>query len=329
MSGGLDLGVLAVAACAGGLAASVLLLVVGLRGVVVDPARPPSRWARARRVLASPALTGRVAAGIGVGVGTLVFTRWPVAAVGLTVLVWLWPQLFGGSRAEQAQMVRLEALVIWTESLRDTIAAHASLEHAIPATTANAPPAIRVALTRMAGQIRARAPMDEALKGLATELDDPSADLVIAALILNVRRRGDRLAEVLTGLATAAREELDLRRRISAGRAGLRRGVQIVVVLTLAFAGFLVVFGGAYVEPYGTPAGQVALTVVVGLFAWGFWWMRRLSATALVQPFLSRPGRRTDPADLQVVASLTGLAPAAAETLSLDGPGADNVAGAR
>ena len=323
MSGLPDPGVLAAAICAGGLAASVLLLVVGLRGVVTDPARPPSRAARARRLLTSPATTSRAAAGIGAGAATLLFTRWPVAAAGLAVLVWSWPQLFGGSRAEQAQMVRLEALVIWTESLRDTIAAHASLEHAIPATTANAPPAIRPALVRLAGQIRARAPMDEALAGLATELDDPSADLVIAALILNVRRRGDRLAEVLTGLATAAREELDLRRRISAGRAGLRRGVQIVVVLTLVFAAFLVVFGGAYVKPYGTPAGQVALTVVAGLFAAGFWWMRRLSAAEPMQPFLSRPGMRTDPAELRVVAALTGLSPAAAEALTSPACGAN------
>ena len=329
MTGLPDPGVVAAAVVAGGLAASVLLLVAGLRGVVVDPARPPSRAARARRLLASPALTSRVAAGVGAGLATLVFTRWPVAAVGLAVLVWLWPQLFGGTRAEHAQIGRLEALVIWTESLRDTVAAHASLEHAIPATTASAPPVIRPALIRLAGQIRARAPMDEALKSLATELDDPSADLVIAALILNVRRRGDRLAEVLTGLAAAAREELDMRRRVSAGRAGLRRGVQIVVVLTLAFAAFLIVFGGAYVKPYDAPAGQAALAVVGGLFAGGFWWMRRLSAADPVQPFLTRPGMRVDPAELRVVAALTGLPAAAAEALTVDAVGAGRKAGSR
>ena len=111
--------------------------------------------------------------------------------------------------------------------------------------------------------------MDKALLKLAAELDDPSADLVIAALMLSATRRGDRLGEVLTGLTTAAREELEMRRKISAGRAELRRGVQIVVAVTIAFAVFLVVFSGDYIAPYGTPAGQVALAVVVGHFRGG------------------------------------------------------------
>ncbi len=301
-----DTGVLMAATLSGGLGAATLLLVVGIRGTVVDSARPASRTHRARQLLRSPAVTSRIAAGILVGLGTLVLTRWPVAAAGLAALVVLWPSTFGGTRAEQAQITRLEALVIWTESLRDTIAAHASLEHAIPATTAHAPSALRPMLVRLAGQIKARSPLDVALLDLAAQLDDPSADLVIAALILNVRRRGDRLAEVLTGLAAAAREELDLRRRISAGRAGLRRGVQIVVLMTIAFAVFLTVFGGAYVRPYDTPAGQIALGVVVAMFAAGFAWMRRLSATDPAQPFLTRPGSPVPTADLQVVTALTG-----------------------
>ena len=135
--------------------------------------------------------------------------------------------------------------------------------------------------------------MDQALLHLAGEMDDPSADLVIAALILNVRRRGDRLAEVLTGLARAARDELDLRRRVSAGRAELRRGVQIVVAVTVTFALFLAVFGGDYIAPYDSPAGQVALLVVIGIFVAGFAWMRRLSGADAPAPFLERPGQAT------------------------------------
>ena len=127
-----------------------------------------------------------------------------------------------------------------------------------------------------------------------------------------MRRRGNRLGEVLTGLATTAREELDLRRRVSAGRAGLRRGVAIIVLLTIGFAGFLTIFGGAYVAPYATPAGQVALTVVLGMFATGFVWMRRLSGVEDAEPFLGRPGRSMTPQDVAVVASLTGSSSTAA-----------------
>jgi len=216
-----------------------------------------------------------------------------------------WPVLFGGTTAEQRQIASLEALVTWTETLRDTIAAHASLEQAIPASAVNAPALIRPALVSLVGQLRARVPMDKALLGLAAELDDPSADLVIAALMLSATRRGDRLGEVLTGLTTAAREELEMRRKISAGRAELRRGVQIVVVVTLAIGIFLVMFSGAYIAPYATPAGQVALAVVVGTFAAAFGWMRKLSAQQPVAPFLARPGQQPDPVEARLLTAIT------------------------
>jgi Flp pilus assembly protein TadB len=237
----------------------------------------------------------RLLAAAAVTAAALAVTGWPVAAAGLGALILCWPRLFGGGAAEQRQIAALEALVGWTESLRDTIAAHASLEHAIPASTVNASPLIRPALVRLVGQIRARVPMDRALLNLAAELDDPSADLVIAALILNTKRRGDRLGEVLTGLATAAREELEMRRRIFAGRAQLRRGVQIVMAVTLGFAVFLVTFSRDYIAPYDTAAGQVALAVVVGIFAAAFAWMRRLSVQRPAAAFLARPDRAPDP----------------------------------
>ena len=146
--------------------------------------------------------------------------------------------------------------------------------------------------------------MDQALSAFAAELDDPSADLVIAALMLSATRRGDRLGEVLTGLTTAAREELEMRRKISAGRVELRRGVQIVVAVTIAIGVFLVAFSGPYIAPYGTPAGQVALAVVVGIFAAAFLWMRKLSTQQPVAPFLARPGQEPDPHDTQRLTSV-------------------------
>lgn len=292
-----------------GFGGGLVLLIAGLRGTVAEPGRPPSRWTALRHRVASPTVLIRLVGGLLAGTAVLLLTRWPVAAAAIMALVAFWPQLFGGAGAERAQIFRLEALVVWTESLRDTVAAHASLEQAIPASTASCPPVLRPALTRLAGQIRARAPLDDALLGLAAELDDPSADLVCAALILNVRRRGDRLTEVLTGLTVAAREELDMRRRITAGRAGLRRGVQIVVAMTVVFAAFLIAFGGTYVRPYDTAAGQVALLVVVAMFATGFAWLRQLSAADRVAAFLARPGRPAgqSPDEVLLVASLTGL----------------------
>lgn len=297
-----------------GLGAGLILLVVGLRGTVVDSTRPASRAARTAAALRSPALSGRILGAAVVAVAVLAFTRWPVAAAGLGALVLLWPKLFGGAGAEARQIASLEALVVWTESLRDTIAAHASLERAIPASAHNAPELIRPALIRLIGQIRARVPLDRALYNLAEELGDRSAQRVIGALIMNTRRRGDRLSVVLNGLTASAREELEMRRKITAGRAQLRRGMQLVVVVTVGVAVFLVVFSRNYIAPYSTVSGQIALAGVVGIFAAAFAWMRKLSVQKPMPPFLARPGAEPDPLEARLLTTLVDDDPAPAAT---------------
>ena len=283
------------------LGGALWLMIAGIRGTTMDPTRPPTRTARLKDALRSPGLSGRILGGITVAALTLAVTRWPVMAIGLGALVVWWPALFGGTSAEQRQIASLEALVTWTETLRDTIAAHASLEQAIPASAVHAPTLIRPALVRLVGRLRARVPMEQALSAFAAELDDPSAEVVIAALMLSATRRGDRLGEVLTGLTTTAREQLEMRRKISAGRVELRRGVQIVVAVTITIGVFLVLFSGSYIAPYGTPAGQVALAVVVAIFGAAFLWMRKLSAQQPVAPFLARPGQQPDPVEARIL----------------------------
>ena len=302
-----DLHVLLFALLGAFVGCAALLLVIGIRGVRVEPGKPPTRTAQLIGSLRDPKVGLRLGLAVGVFALVLVVTRWPAAALALGALVLAWPSLFGGSRLEKQQIARLEALVMWTESLRDTMAGHASLEQAVPAASLNASELLRPALVRLRGLIRARVPMDQAFEMVAAEWNDGSADKVLAALMLNARRRGDRLGDVLSGLTVTARQELDMRRQISAGRAELRRGVQIVVIMTLVFAAFLVMFGGAYVAPYGTPGGQLALVVVAGMFAAGFAWMKKLSGSDPAAPFLARPGSTVAADDIALIASLSGV----------------------
>lgn len=300
-----SLNVLIVALLTGILVVGVVALVREIRGVVVDPTRPPSVMDRFTAWIRKPAVMRQVGLAAGAGVGALLITRWPVLAAGAAGLVLLWPTLFGGRRAEELELTRLEALVIFAESLRDTIAAHASLEHAIPAAAEKAPLVLRPPLVRLVGQLRSKVPMDRALAGLAAELDDPTADRVLGALILNSRRRGNQLVEVLSDLATMAREELDLRRKVAVGRRSIRTGSMIVVVITVGMVVFLSLAAPAYVAPYSTPEGQLALALVLLIFGFGFRWMRKLASHRKLAPFLARPGQVADPADAELVAALT------------------------
>jgi Flp pilus assembly protein TadB len=238
----------------------------------------------------------RLPIGLLVALLTLVVTRWPVAALAAFGLSLGWPVLMGGSGSERRSAQRLEALAIWTESLRDTTAGSVGLEQAIISTARTAPAPIAPELVSLADRLRMRMPLTQALHRMADDLDDASADLVVAALLLNSRLRGPGLRQVLTSLSESARAELEMRGRVTAGRAATRRSVQIVVIVTLTFVFGLVVLNPSYVEPYRHPAGQLVLTLVVGFFAAGFLWLRRLSAYDVPERFLhvGNTGYRSD-----------------------------------
>jgi Flp pilus assembly protein TadB len=250
--------------------------------------------ARIRAAAGSPTLTARVAAAAGAGLLVGLLTRWPVAAAGAGALVLAWPSLIGGAATERLAIDRLEALALWTESLKDMIAGAVGLEQAIPVSVDAAHPLLRPRLVRLAGRLRGREPLEEALRQFAADLDDASADLIIAALILNSRLRGPGLRATLERLAASARQELDMRRKVEAGRRGIRLGVQMIVALTVGFAVLLAVFSRQYVAPYGSVVGQVILAGVLAVFAAGFAWLRRLSAEDLPDTFLARPGQLDD-----------------------------------
>lgn len=285
------------AACTGALLpAGLLLLVAAARGWPAGPVGRQSSAARLRALLSSPAATSRWAVASAAGVAVLLATRWPVAAVAFAALVLAWPWMFGGGTDARGQIPRLEALAAWAESLKDTIAGAVGLEAAISASLDTASPVIRQQLAALAGRLRSRMPMEQALALLADELDNPSADLMVAALIVNAKLRGPGLQQTLAALSRSAREELDMQRRVEAQRRGIRRGAQLVVAITVVFALCLGVLSRQYVAPYGTPAGQAMLLVVIAIFAGGFIALRALSRADLPDRFIgANPSPETRP----------------------------------
>jgi len=241
-----------------------------------------------RMSFALPTLSRRIQMALVVGVVVAVLTRWPVAALAAAGLVWAWPSLFGGGATASAAIERLEALAGWTESLKDTIAGAIGLEEAIPATATATGPSLRPHVDRLVERLRAREPLPDALNRFADDLDDASADLVGAALILNARLRRRGLRATLEALACSARDELDLRRKIEAGRRALRTGVKIIVGTTVGFVGALAALNSAYLDPYDTATGQAVLVLVAGVFAAAFAWLRKLGSSDATPRLLTR-----------------------------------------
>jgi Flp pilus assembly protein TadB len=287
----------------GGLTGAALFLAVA--ALVGLPARPqgagPGQLDRLRRDVFS------VRGGIAVVIGLLVLfaTRWVVAGVGVGLLAYSWRSI-SGAGSERLAIARLEGLATWTESLRDTIAGAVGLEQAIPASTRIAAPEIKEPLYRMVGRLHTRMAMPEALRLFAVDLNDPSADLIIAALIINSRLRGPGLRDLLGALARSVREELDMRRKVSAERRSTRRSVQIVIGVSVGMAIVLALIDHAFLAPYGTVLGQLVLAVIAMIYAAGIIWLRRLAHFESPQRLLGDSAVTSGAVTTRVTASAAG-----------------------
>jgi Flp pilus assembly protein TadB len=183
-----------------------------------------------------------------------------------------------GRDPNQARRVaRIEAIATWTEMLRDTLSAAAGLEQAILATAPIAPTAIRPEITELAARLENGDRLAPSLRHLADQLADPTADLVVAALVLAASQQAKQLGDLLGSLAAAARDQVSMRLRIEAGRARTRTSVRVIVGTTLAFAAVLVLLNRSYLAAYDSVFGQVMLLGVGAAFTAGFTWMARIS----------------------------------------------------
>ena len=260
---------------AGGMAGGgIIVLIMAIRGL---PAKAPDQGPSRLELQLRAAMGPRGAVALIIGVLVLLLTRWVVAGVAVALLAFSWHSL-GGAASERRSIARLEGLATWTESLRDTIAGAVGLEQAIPSSTRVAAASIQEPLLRLVDRLHTRVPMPDALRRFATELDDPSADMIIAALIINSRLRGPGLRDLLGALADSVREELDMRRKVAASRRSTRRSVQIVIFVSVGMAIGLAVLDRTFLAPYGTVFGQFVLAVIAAIYGVGIIWLRKLAS---------------------------------------------------
>ncbi|WP_242419251.1 MULTISPECIES: type II secretion system F family protein [Frankia] len=257
-----------------GLGVAVGLWLLGSAGTPV--------WTRLRareqsgRRLSPQVRTVRLGAAVGAGLAVGVLTGWPVAAALAALAVMAAPTLLAEGRAGAAETARVEALASWADMLRDTLSAGAGLEQTIRATAPIAPDPIRVDVLTLAAAVQDGARLVDALDAFADRVDDPAADLIVAALRFAAAGQGRHLADLLDRLATAARGQAAVRLRAAATRARIRTSTRVIVVTTLAMALGLTLFSPAFVAPYSTITGQLVLAAVGVLWAGAFVWLARM-----------------------------------------------------
>ncbi|MFD2414830.1 type II secretion system F family protein [Amycolatopsis pigmentata] len=262
----------------------LLLIVAGWRGAQV---RIPA-WAR-RAASSAEHDPNRarwfLAAGI-LTFGVTLTTGWPVGGVLAGIAAWGLPRVLGSNSGHARAVARIEAMASWSEMLRDTLAAAAGLEQAIIATASTVPEAIRSEINELAFRLVRGDRLAPSLRHLADQLADPTADLIVSALVLASEKQARQLADLLGELAAETREQVSMRLRVEAGRARTRTSVRLIVGVTLAFAAGLVILNRGYLAPFDGAFGQLILAGVGGLFTLSFWWLGRMARHRTPDRFL-------------------------------------------
>ena len=273
---------LVIASLAAGVGLGVLLVVAGVTG------RPVLEGvgAGARSAIAGPGVA-RVAGCVAAFVIVGVVTGWIVGGVLAALTVLALPGVLGGRSQRERAIARTEAIASWTEMIRDSIVAASGLEEAIVATANVAPRPIEPEVRRLVHRLEHQR-LPDALVAFGNDLDHPSGDLVVAALVIAARMEASDLSGLLSRLAEATRGEARMRIRVEVGRTRVRTATKVIVGVVIAAVAFLTLVNRDYLEVYDSPGGQVVLAFVGAIFATGGWLLTRMAHIELPDRFTAR-----------------------------------------
>lgn len=293
MLGSLELiAVVSGAACVAGL----VLAVVALVGTRRPPGPRPGSGPGLSRLWRGPGSTpaeqrgyqALLVAALVAGALAFLLTGLPVVGLLVAVAVPGTPWLFGVGKAEQRAIARIEAVGEWTRRLKDVSGTGQGLQQSIIGTIGSVPPGIEDEVRLLAARLQAGWMARSALLAFADEIADPVCDQVVAALILHLSDRGERLGDVLGSIAGAASAEVATRREIEAKRTQPRFAVRFLTGMTLATLAYGLI-NAEYVRPYGTPVGQLVMAALGAAFIGLLAWVRSMSQPQRPARFLPAP----------------------------------------
>ncbi|WP_415940272.1 type II secretion system F family protein [Streptomyces sp. 039-1] len=195
------------------------------------------------------------------------------------------PWLISPARMAQERIGELEGLSEWTQRLAGLLRLGMGLEQAMMTSRQGAPEEIAGQVINLSDRLRLGWRPESALRAFADELNDVTADRVVAALILSVNDRGPGLAQGREDLAGTVREEVAKKRDVEASRAKPRTTVRWMTIITIGVvvAGFFV---PSYTRPYSTLLGQLVLGFLAAGFIAVLALMRQLGVFRRIPRFL-------------------------------------------
>ena len=197
---------------------------------------------------------------------TLIVTGWIVVAVSVALLVAAIPGIGRPYIQTRNEQELVDGIATWTEQLRDTLAGAHGLEQAIVATSVHAPLVLQAHVKKLASFI-GYGSLEDGIRRFGDDLDNSTADFVVAALVTASQHQARDLGMLLTQIAQCARDESKMRSRVWVGRARTRSAIKIIATVIASFVLGLFTFNRTYLQPYSSIQGQVVLSAILGVFA--------------------------------------------------------------
>ena len=200
------------------------------------------------------------------GIATsILLTGWLIPSLIVGIIGFGTPSLWRAKSVREREIERMAALATWVEMLRDTIGAASGLVETLKATAVAAPSPIRAPVRQLAARAE-REPLPDALAKFAADVNHGVADTVAVTLGLAATNQVGSLQESLTEIAENTRQEVSMRLRTEASRARQFTSARFIAAVVAVFSVGLMAFSRSYLAPFDTLSGQVALTVIGGLF---------------------------------------------------------------
>ena len=252
-----------------------------IRGIVNPPSLPTKESLKARfeasagkSAFASPEskskaiatavtvlkVAGAVLLGLLVGFGT----GWLGAGVLFGILGWFGPQIVLGLRARRQILVRIEAVAIWAEQLRDLVTAGGSVSGSILLSAPYSPEPVRDQVQKLSEETLGYG-LPEALKRFAVRCESPYVDRLSLGLKI-ADESGAKLRDLLDHLASSLRASVEVRFRTEATQKRTLMNGTLIIAITLGLAAVITLLTPDYFNEYYGLIGQTVLMFVVALY---------------------------------------------------------------
>lgn len=256
----------------------VYLVATGLRGVESVPKAAVEKPVATARPVNWVVVVKRAAIAWGLWAALWYLTGWPMAgatAAGISLVV---PLLRAAQNERKRQLDRAEHLARWCEMVRDQIRAGNTLKAAID-TTANGRvtgDTIRVPVRVMSDRCDDMS-VSDALRLFADDVGDAICDQIVTSLIMVEEKGGKQLVPVLSEIVDSVRRRASMRLRVETGRARTYSATRAMVYMTIGLALLATLFGGTFMEPFDTFAGQFWMAIIGVIFVGGMYSMIPMS----------------------------------------------------